>query len=135
MAPLAQKDQVQATIVRKLSSYAQRKQTKKAQWELENFRPTIRVLDIIDNPVLRQSIQKALNRGEAYHRMRWAIPLPAYSEPALRIETVRFVVTARHLGSFFLWPRASGRLADRLHIGQTARGQRRVWKLSILLRK
>jgi hypothetical protein len=44
LASLAQKDVTQATIVRKLSSYARQNQTK-----------------------------KALNRGEAYHRMRRAI--------------------------------------------------------------
>lgn len=31
------------------------------------------ILDFIDDPNLRQSVQKALNRGEAYHRMRRAI--------------------------------------------------------------
>jgi hypothetical protein len=67
---LAQKDVTQATIVRKLSSYARQNQTKKALWELDNIRRTIHILDFIDDPVLRQSLQKALNRGEAYHRMR-----------------------------------------------------------------
>ena len=31
------------------------------------------ILKFIDDPVLRQSVQKALNRGEAYRRMRRAI--------------------------------------------------------------
>jgi Tn3 transposase DDE domain len=48
-------------------------QTKKALWELDNIRRTIHILDFIDDPNLRQSVQKALNRGEAYHRMRRAI--------------------------------------------------------------
>jgi TnpA family transposase len=73
LASLAQKDVTQATIVRKLSSYARQNQTKKALWELDNIRRTIHILDFIDDPVLRQSVQKALNRGEAYHRMRRAI--------------------------------------------------------------
>jgi TnpA family transposase len=73
VASLAQKDVTQATIVRKLSSYARQNQTKKALWELDNIRRTIHILDFIDDPVLRQSVQKALNRGEAYHRMRRAI--------------------------------------------------------------
>ena len=34
---------------------------------------TIHILDFIDVSNLRQSVQKALNRGEAYHRMRRAI--------------------------------------------------------------
>ena len=73
LASLAQKDVTQATIVRKLSSYARQNQTKKALWELDNIRRTIHILDFIDDAQLRQSVQKALNRGEAYHRMRRAI--------------------------------------------------------------
>jgi len=73
LASLAQKDVTQATIVRKLSSYSRQNQTKKALWELDNMRRTIHILDFIDDVVLRQSVQKALNRGEAYHRMRRAI--------------------------------------------------------------
>ena len=63
----------QATVVRKLSSYTRQNQTKKALWELDNIRRTIHILDFIDDPNLRQSVQKALNRGEAYHRMRRAV--------------------------------------------------------------
>ena len=73
LASLAQKDVTQATIVRKLSSYARQNQTKKALWELDHIRQTIHILDFIDDLELRQSVQKALNRGEAYHRMRRAI--------------------------------------------------------------
>ena len=73
MASLAQKDVTQATIVRKLSSYARQNQTKKALWELENICRTLYILDFIDDVTLRQSVQKALNRGEAYHRFRRAI--------------------------------------------------------------
>ncbi len=73
LASLSQKDVTQATVVRKLSSYARQNQTRKALWELDNIRRTIYILDFIDDPSLRQSVQKALNRGEAYHRMRRAI--------------------------------------------------------------
>lgn len=73
MASLAQKDTTQATIVRKLSSYARQNQTKKALWELDNICRTIYILDFIDDVGLRQSVQKALNRGEAYHRFRRAV--------------------------------------------------------------
>jgi TnpA family transposase len=73
MASLAHKDVTQATIVRKLSSYARQNQTKKALWELDNLCRTLYVLDFIDDPELRQSVQKALNRGEAYHRLRRAV--------------------------------------------------------------
>lgn len=73
MASLAQKDVTQATIVRKLASYARQNQTKKALWELENLYRTLYFLDVIDDVGLRQSVQKALNRGEAYHRLRGAV--------------------------------------------------------------
>jgi TnpA family transposase len=73
MASLAQKDVTQATIVRKLSSYVRQNQTKKALWELDNLCRTLYILEFIDDVDLRQSVQKALNRGEAYHRLRRAI--------------------------------------------------------------
>src|ERR1017187_5428174 len=73
MASLAQRDVTQATIVRKLCSYARQNQTKKALWELEDIARTLYILDFIDDVTLRQSVQKALNRGEAYHRLRRAI--------------------------------------------------------------
>lgn len=73
MASLAQKDVTQATIVRKLSSYGRQNQTKKALWELENICRTIYILYYIDDVTLRQGVQKALNRGEAYHRFQRVI--------------------------------------------------------------
>ena len=73
MASLAEKDTTQATIVRKLSSYTRQNQTKKALWELENICRTLYILDFIDDVTLRQCVQKALNRGEAYHRFRRAV--------------------------------------------------------------
>jgi hypothetical protein len=44
-----------------------------ALWELDNILRTIYILDFIDDVELRQSVQKALNRGEAYHRFRRAV--------------------------------------------------------------
>jgi len=73
MASLAQKDVTQANIVRMLSSYGRQNQTKKALWELDNLYRTLYILTYIDEVELRQSVQKALNRGEAYHRFRRAI--------------------------------------------------------------
>ncbi len=73
MASLAQKDVTQATIVRKLSSYTRQNQTKKALWELDNLCRTLYILEFIDDVGLRRSVQKALNHGEAYHRLRRAI--------------------------------------------------------------
>jgi TnpA family transposase len=73
MASLAQKDVTQSTIIRKLSSYTRQNQTQKALWELENICRTIHILNFIDDVTLRTSVQKALNRVEAYHRLRKAI--------------------------------------------------------------
>ncbi len=60
-------------MVRMLSSYTRQNQTKKALWELDNICRTLYILTFIDDVELRQSVQKALNRGEAYHRFRRAI--------------------------------------------------------------
>ena len=73
VASLMQKDVTQATVVRKLSSYTRQNETKKALWEMDNILRTKYLLDFIDGPALRQNVQKALNRGESYHRMRRAI--------------------------------------------------------------
>ena len=73
LVSLAQKDVSQATIVRKLSSYTRQNSTKRALWELDNLCFTEYVLKYIDDPNVRQGIQKALNRGEAYHRFRRAV--------------------------------------------------------------
>ena len=63
----------QTTVIRKLSSYTRQNETKMALWELDNILRTKYLLDFIDDPALRQNVQKALNRGESYHRMRRAI--------------------------------------------------------------
>jgi hypothetical protein len=100
--------------VRKLSSYARQNQTKKALWELDNICRSIYILDFIDDPSLRQSVQKALNRGEAYHRMRRAIsyvnighegrvrsrpaallPIPTLREPSTYFLPGRFLLADR----------------------------------------
>ena len=73
LASLAQKEVTQSTIVRKLSSYERQNQTKKALWELEDICRTLHILEFIDNVQLRQNVQKVLNRGEAYHRLRRAV--------------------------------------------------------------
>lgn len=73
LVSLAQKDATQATIIRKLASYTRQNSTKRALWELDNLCFTEYVLKYIDDPALRQGVQKALNRGEAYHRFRRAV--------------------------------------------------------------
>lgn len=85
LASLAQKEVTQATIVRKLASYERQNQTKKALWELEDICRTLHILEIIDDVQLRKNVQKALNRGEAYHRLRRAV---AYvNRGKLRVKT------------------------------------------------
>ena len=57
----------------KLSAYRRKNRTKRALWELDGIIRTLYLLDYIDSPVLRRNVQKALNRGEAYHQLRRAI--------------------------------------------------------------
>lgn len=73
MASLGQKETTQSAIVRKLSSYARQNRTKKALWELDNIYRSIYLLDYLDDRLLRKHVTKALNRGEAYHRLKKAI--------------------------------------------------------------
>lgn len=73
MASLATKNTTQSIIISKLSSYARRNRTKKALWELDNIIKSLHILRYIDDLIYRQHIQKALNRGEAYHKLRRAI--------------------------------------------------------------
>jgi TnpA family transposase len=73
LASLGQKEVSQSTIVRKLSSYLRHNRTKKALWELDSLYRSLYVLDYIDDVDLRKCVQKALNRGEAYHKFRRAI--------------------------------------------------------------
>ncbi len=70
---LALKSSTQSTIVRKLSSYKRQNRTKKALWELDNIIRTLYILEYIDSRELRINVQRALNRGEAYNRLRKAI--------------------------------------------------------------
>lgn len=73
---MALKTTTQSTIVRKLSSYARRNRTKKALWEFDNIHMSLYVLEYIDDITLRCNVQRALNRGEAYHQLQRAITHP-----------------------------------------------------------
>lgn len=75
-ASLALKTTTQSTIVKKLSAYARRNRTKKALWELDNIYRSLYILEYIDNLTLRRNVQRALNRGEAYHQLQRAITHP-----------------------------------------------------------
>jgi len=73
LVSLGLKSTTQSVIVGKLSSYARKNRTKRAMWELDNIYKSIYILKYIDDELLRQNVQKALNRGEAYHQLRKAI--------------------------------------------------------------
>ena len=74
------KTTTQSVIVEKLSAYRRKNRTKRALWELDSIIRTLYLLNYIDSPVLRRKVQKALNRGEAYHqpghRLRARRPVP-----------------------------------------------------------
>jgi TnpA family transposase len=73
MVSLGVKSTTQSTIVRKLSSYQRKNRTKKALWEYDNIIKSLYLLNYIDILAVRQSVQKALNRGEAYHKLKRAV--------------------------------------------------------------
>jgi TnpA family transposase len=70
---LARKTTTQSTIVRKLSSHLRKNRTKKALWEYNTIIESLYILTYIDDLTKRQGVQKALNRGEAYHRLKRAV--------------------------------------------------------------
>ncbi|HAW75579.1 MAG TPA: Tn3 family transposase, partial [Alteromonas australica] len=70
---LQQKTITQATLVRKLSGYSQNHPLLKALTEYNRMLKAMYLLDYIDDASLRAYVQRALNRGEAYHQLRRAI--------------------------------------------------------------
>lgn len=85
MASLALKVTSQSVIIGKLSSYARKNRTKKALWELDNIYRSSYLLTYIDSVTVRRNVQRALNRGESYHKLRRAVAY-AYSG-RLRVKT------------------------------------------------
>lgn len=73
MVSLALKETTQSIIIGKLSAHARKNQTKRALWEYDNIIRSLYLLDFIDSPPLRQNVQRALNRGENYHKLRRAV--------------------------------------------------------------
>ena len=69
-ASLAHKTTTQSTIVRKLASYRRNNRTQQALWEYDNVVKTEHILNYVHSRTLRHHVQKALNRGEGYHRLR-----------------------------------------------------------------
>ncbi len=70
---LAQRKTDQATLVRKLSVYKSNHPLLEAFTEYNRLVKARYLLSYIDDPELRNHVQKALNRGEAYHQLRRAI--------------------------------------------------------------
>lgn len=70
---LSRKTTVQSTVVKKLSNAKRSSKTLAALREYDRMIKCIYVLDYADNKTLRQFVQQALNRGEAYHQLRRAI--------------------------------------------------------------
>lgn len=64
MVSLALKTTTQNVIVRKLSSYTQKNQTKRALWEYDNIIKSLYFLEYVDSLSLRQNVQKSLNYRE-----------------------------------------------------------------------
>jgi len=70
---LQEKSTTQAILVRKLSGYSQNHPLLKALTEYNRMIKALYLLDYFDNASLRGYVQRALNRGEAYHQLRRAI--------------------------------------------------------------
>jgi TnpA family transposase len=84
-ASLAKKVTSQSVIIGKLSSYARKNRTKKALWELDNLYRSRYLLNYVDSLRLRRNVQRALNRGESYHKLVRAV---AYANGGrLRVRT------------------------------------------------
>ncbi|WP_309249109.1 Tn3 family transposase [Clostridium estertheticum] len=66
---LALKSTTQSIIIGKLSAYARKNKTKSALWEYDNILKSLYFFDYIDSLQLRRNVQRALNRGESYHRL------------------------------------------------------------------
>jgi TnpA family transposase len=70
---LALKTTTQSIIIGKLSSYARKNKTKRALWEYDNIIRSLYLLEYVDSISLRRHVQKALNRGESYHKLHKAV--------------------------------------------------------------
>lgn len=73
MASLLLGETSQHLIVSKLSSHKRKNKTKEALWEYDRILMSIYMLKFIDDPVIRRNVRRALNRVEAFHKMRRAI--------------------------------------------------------------
>jgi len=67
---LQKKTTTQAAIVRKLSTYSKKHPLLQALTEYDRLIKSMYILEFIDDASLRSYVQRALNRGEAYHQLR-----------------------------------------------------------------
>jgi len=70
---LQERKTTQATLIRKLSGYAKNHPLLQALTEYNRMIKAMYLLDYIDDESLRGYVQRALNRGEAYHQLRRAV--------------------------------------------------------------
>ena len=85
LVSLALKSTTQSIIVGKLSAYAHKNKTRRALWEYDNIIRSLYLLDYIDSTPLRQNVQRAVNRGESYHKLRRAVSYANFGK--LRFKT------------------------------------------------
>lgn len=83
---LAYKNTTQSVIIGKLSSYTRANSTKRALWEYDNIIRSLYLLDYVDLPVLRRSVQTAINRGENYHQLKRAVSFANFGRLRFRTE-------------------------------------------------
>ena len=83
---LALKTTTQSIIIGKLSTYALKNRTRRALWEYDNIIRSLYLLDYVDSPPLRRNVQKALNRGENYHKLRRAVSFANFGKLRFRTE-------------------------------------------------
>jgi TnpA family transposase len=69
LVSLLSHDTTQENIIKTLSSHDFKSKIKDAIWELNHILKSIHLLKDVDDPVYRQYIRTALNRGEAYHQI------------------------------------------------------------------
>lgn len=86
IASLALKNTSQAVIIGKLSAYARKNSTKRALWEYDNIIRSLYLLDYIDSAPLRRHVQKALNRGESYHKLHRAVSFANFGKLRFKSE-------------------------------------------------
>ena len=85
MVSLALKTTTQSIITGKLSAYARKNKTRRALWEYDHIIRSLYLLRYIDEAPLRRHVQRALNRGESYHKLRKAVAFANFGK--LRFKT------------------------------------------------